>query len=135
MKNENPVWDIPKNITEIVAEEEMWEDDRWKPVLLTVIGGTAYKGRAIPLSWQIEFEPFDDAFEGPNKRIRALAVEPDGYGWANVIRSVIGKQHPEIVDELHFGDTDVDACVVWVEQENSCKILMQVVWGLIHSVG
>lgn len=90
-----------------------------------------YKGRAIPLSWQIEFQPTDDAFKGPNKTVVALGIEPDGYGWSNVLRSVISQHHPEIVDELQFGDTDSDACVVWGESENSCKILMHVAWGLV----
>lgn len=132
MKNESPVWDIPKNIEEIVADVDTWEDDRWKPVLLTIMGGTSYKGREIPLAWQIEFEPCGEEFEAPNRKIEMLGADPDGYGWANVVHSVVGKHHPEIVNELQFGDTDENACVVWVESERTCKILMQVVWELIH---
>lgn len=130
MAHETPRWNIPPDISEIVAVDETWEDESWSPILLSVIGGTTYKGREIPLSWQIEFEPVDDLFEVPNERIAALGVEPDGYGWANVIASVISKHHPEISNELQFGDTDSDACVVWVESESSCKILMHVTWSL-----
>lgn len=129
---EKPVWNIPENLEEIVAEEEFWEDESWSPILLSVIGGTSYQGRDIPLSWQIEFEPYGDEFESANKKIEALGVEADGYGWANVINSVISTHHPEIFEELKFGDTDEAACVVWVESENTCKILTQVVWSLIH---
>ncbi|MTW11770.1 hypothetical protein GM658_14285 [Pseudoduganella eburnea] len=125
-------WAIPKNISEIVAAEEMWEDERWSPLLLTVIGGTSYKGRDIPLSWQIEFEPSDELFDEANQKIEALGVEPDGYGWANVIASVVAKYHPELADELQFGDTEEDACVVWVESEESCQTLMYVIWSLVH---
>ena len=131
MTHEMPQWSIPANISEIVDAEEMWEDERWAPILLTVMGGTSYKGREIPLAWQIEFEPADDAFEVPNKKIIALGAEPDGYGWASVLGSVISEHHPEIADELQFGDTDSDACVVWVESEGACKILMHVAWSLI----
>ncbi|MEO7578632.1 MAG: hypothetical protein ABIT83_13560 [Massilia sp.] len=131
MPHQTPEWAIPTNISEIVDANEMWEDESWAPFLLTVIGGTTYKGRDIPLAWQIEFEPAEDAFQGPNKAVVALGIEPDGYGWANVLHSVISKHHPEIVDELQFGDTDSDACVVWVESESSCKTLMHVAWGLI----
>ena len=129
---DSPIWEIPANIEEIVAEDEMWEDDRWSPILLTVIGGTTYKGRDIPLSWQLEFDPSDDALEAANQKISGLGVEPDGYGWANVISSVIGKHHPEILDELQFGDTEEAACVVWVESESSCKTLTTVIWSLIN---
>jgi len=132
MHTTKPDWKIPEDIAEIVAEQEMWEDDRWSPILLTAIGGTIYKGRDIPLSWQIEFEPSDESFEASNAKIEALGVEPDGYGWANVINSVVSKHHPELAAELHFGDTDENACVVWVESESSCKLLLEVVWALIH---
>ena len=128
-----PVWAIPQNIEAIIKTEELWGDDRWSPILLTILGGTSYKGRKIPLSWQIEFEPIGDVFENSNKRIASLGAEPDGYGWANVIRSVAAKHHPDIVDELQFGDTDQNACVIWVESENSCKILMQIAWALIKN--
>jgi hypothetical protein len=129
---ESPIWEIPANIEEIVAEDEMWEDDRWSPIILTVIGGTTYKGRDIPLSWQLEFDPSDDALEAANQKINSLGVEPDGYGWASVISSVIGKHHPEILDELQFGDTEEAACVVWVESKSSCKTLTTVIWSLIN---
>ena len=34
-----------------------WEDERWSPFQLTVMSGTEYKGREIPIAWQIEFDP------------------------------------------------------------------------------
>ncbi len=96
------------------------------------MGGTSYKGRDIPLSWQIEFAPSDAAFGSANQKIEALGAEPDGYGWANLINSVVAKYHPELADELQFGDTEEDTCVVWVESEVSCKLLMDVIWSLAH---
>jgi hypothetical protein len=127
-----PEWKIPKDLVKIVTEEEMWEDIRWEPIILTVLGGTVYNGREIPLSWQIEFEPSGNMFEEPNKKISALGAEPDGYGWARVIQGVISKYHPEIKDELQFGDTEAATCVIWVESEESCKILAEVAWNLIQ---
>lgn len=132
MQTTKPDWVIPKNIVDVVAINEMWEDDRWSPILLTIIGGTTYKGRNIPLAWQIEFEPSDPIFDAANRKIAALAVEPDGYGWAKVINSVVGKYHPELIDELQFGDTEEGSCVVWVESEESCRRLMDIVWSLAH---
>ena len=132
MRNTKPLWTIPTDIADIIADDEMWEDDRWSPVLLTLIGGTSYKGRDIPISWQIEFEPTNEAFTAPNEKIAKLGLDASGYGWANVIASVVGKYHPELADELQFGDTDESACVIWVESEQSCKLLMDVVWELVH---
>jgi hypothetical protein len=111
----------------------MWEGTGWEPVLLTVMGGTSYGGRDIPLAWQIEFQPDGESFIAPNAKIVALELEPDGYGWATLIQSVFTKYHPEVADELQFGDTESATCVVWVESESTCKLLMQVVWSLIHA--
>ncbi len=129
-----PKWDVPKNLDELLDADDggMWEDDRWAPILLTVMKGTSYDGRDIPLSWQIEFQPDDEAFEAANEKIEALGADPDGYGWANVLATVVGEHHPEIADQLHFGDTESETCVVWVESEETCRLLIQVAWALIH---
>src|SRR6266446_3704971 len=137
MKAKAPKWKIPKNLQELIDADSpdgdgMWEDDSWDPILLTVMAGTSYGGRDIPLSWQIEFQPDDERFEAANKEIEALGLEPDGYGWAKLIEAVFAKDHPKLADELHFGDTETDACVVWVESESTCKILVERVWSLIH---
>ncbi len=129
-----PEWTFPSNIAELVDENDGWlEDTRWHPMLLTVDSGTSYKGRDIPLSWQIEFEPSDAVFANANAKIQALGVEPDGYGWAQVIGSVVARHHPELAKELHFGDTEIAALVVWVESEGSCGVLMRILWSLVHS--
>ncbi len=129
-----PEWIIPSNIAQLVEEnDDLWEDTRWHPILLTVLGGTSYRGRDIPLSWQLEFEPSNTALVVANAKIQALGVEADGYGWAQVIGSVVSQHHAELAEELHFGDTDTDALVVWVESEESCGLLMRVVWSLFHA--
>jgi hypothetical protein len=110
----------------------MWSDDQWAPILLTVMKDTSYGGRDIPLAWQIEFQPHGKKFEAANQIIEKLGVDPDGYGWANALNSVIAENHPEITDELHFGDTETATCVVWVESEDTCRLLMTVAWSLIH---
>ncbi len=130
-----PEWTIPGNLQKLVSADGdgIWEDARWDPVLLTVMGGISYCGRAIPLAWQIEFEPVGDLFAAPNAKIEALGLEPDGYGWATLIRSVFTKYYPGSADELQFGDVELATCVVWVESESTCKLLMQIVWDLIHA--
>ncbi len=133
-----PEWNKPRNIQELIDADfpdgdGMWEDCSWEPILLTVMAGTSYDGRDIPLAWQIEFEPSDARLADANKKILAWGVDADGYGWAKVIEAVFAKYHPTLADELHFGDTDAAACVVWVESESTCKTLAEVAWTLISS--
>ena len=70
-----PDWTIPGNLQELVDSDEgsIWEDTRWEPVLLTVMGGTSYGGRAIRLAWQIEFQP-DDELHGQTGNLSRRAV-------------------------------------------------------------
>ena len=77
MKKKPPKWKIPKNLQKLVEADadNMWEDDRWYPILLTVMGGTSYRGRDIPLAWQIEFEPDDKDFEDANEKIAAAGID------------------------------------------------------------
>jgi hypothetical protein len=132
-----PEWSIPENLQARIDADSsdgdgMWEDDSWDPILLTVMAGTTYGGRDIPLCWQIEFQPADMRLEKANTAIEARGVKPDGYGWAELIEDVFTKDHPELVNELHFGDTEITSCVVWVESESTCKILMEVSWSLFQ---
>src|SRR5688572_18526474 len=127
-----PKWQIPSNLQDILDEEEMWEDERWDPILLTAMSGTQYYGRDIPIAWQIEFEPGGKPFKRANKKLEKLGLEADGYGWATLIKTVFSKHHAELSDALHFGDTETETCVVWTESEEVGQILVQVVWSLIH---
>ena len=104
MKAKSPKWKIPKNLQQLIDADSpdgdgMWEDDSWDPILLTVMAGTSYGGRNIPLSWQIEFQPEDERLEAANKEIEALGQQPDGYGWAKLIEAVFAKDHPKLADQ------------------------------------
>jgi hypothetical protein len=94
---------------------------------------TVYRGRPIPLAWQIEFEPAGSGFEAANEKLAALGVDPDGYGWATLIQRVAEKYYPEMAKELQFGDTEGSACVVWVESEDMSRQLIQMTWRLINA--
>ena len=56
-----PQWKPPNNVGKALADGEgSWEDARWSPILVTAKSGTEYEGRAIPVAWQIEFDPSED---------------------------------------------------------------------------
>ena len=126
-----PAWKIPKDIQKRVADEDgMWEYERFDPILLTVMSGVKYEGRDIPLSWQIEFDPYDDRLKSANKKLESSDIEPDGDGWAEFIEKEFAKRYPKLVGELH-SDSESSTCVLWVESETTCKKLIELVWLLI----
>jgi len=134
MKREKPVWQIPNDLPALIAADDdlTWTTHDWAPIELSVIAGTTYDGRDIPLAWQIEFDPYAPAFEAANAKIADLGLEPNGYGWSTLIDTVIRKHHPALADELRHGDTEASACVVWAESEETCRHLVDVVWTSIH---
>ena len=112
-----PDWKIPADLQRYLnAHDGIWEDDRWDPILLTVMQGTSYEGRDIPVAWQIELEP-------PDGR--------DGDAWAETIRDEYMLQHAKQIDELHF-DSESSTCVIWVDSEEACRRLLDVAWPLVH---
>jgi len=128
----SPKWTIPKNIGKLVKEEGgMWEDERFDPMLLTVMSDTSYNGRDIPLAWQIEFDPFDDRLGTANEKIEASGIEPDGDGWSEIIEKNFAERYPKLAKEFH-SDSESSTCVVWVESEDTCRKLMEIVWTLMH---
>jgi hypothetical protein len=132
MQARQPEWRVPKNLLELINEKDgLWEDDRWDPILLTVMQGTVYHGRDIPLAWQIEFEPVGPSFQCANEKLIKLGLIADGYGWATLIKSVAEKDHPDLAKELRF-DEESSTCVVWVESEAACRQLIQITWALIN---
>jgi hypothetical protein len=134
MKSTRPEWRIPADLHDLIAADAdlTWATDEWAPLELSVMAGTSYAGRDIPLAWQVEFEPTNPSFEGANAKISAMGGEPDGYGWSKVIASIMGKYHPDASDELQYGDTETSACVIWTESEQTCRRMVEVIWNLIN---
>jgi hypothetical protein len=132
VKRNLPPWKIPGNIQKRVeAEDGLWESERYDPILLNVMSGTSYHGRAIPLAWQIEFDPDDDRLAAANETMEASGIEPDGDGWSSVIEKKFAKRYPKLAREFH-SDSESSTCVVWVESETACQKLIEVVWSLMH---
>ncbi len=126
-----PQWKSPKNIAKALVDGDgSWEDERWAPILVTAMSGTAYQGRAIPVAWQIEFGPSDAEFEAANAKFEERDIEPDGYGWGEYIRKAIRKTDPALAKRLHLTDCETGTCVVWVESEEDCRALLEATWKL-----
>lgn len=131
-----PRWKVPKNLAKALDERDgMWEDERWSPILLTAMSGTELNGREIPVAWQIEFDPFEDDLEAANARLGEGGLEPDGYGWGEHVRKVIGESDPALAARLHLDDCETHTCVIWVESEQDARVLLETVWRLIHEWG
>lgn len=129
-----PQWKPPKDIGKALADGDgSWEDERWSPILVTAMSGTEYQGRAIPVAWQIEFDPSDDEFEAANAKLEEREMEPDGYGWGKYIQKAVRKTNPALAKRLHLTDCETDTCVIWVESEEDCRALLEATWKLVFA--
>jgi hypothetical protein len=126
-----PKWIVPKHMQRRVdAEGGNWESERFDPILLTVASGTSYRGREIPLSWQIEFDPSGERFNAANEKLAAAGCEPDGDGWSIAVQARFKKRFPKLAKELH-DDSESSTCVLWVESDSACKALLELVWSMV----
>ena len=127
-----PAWRLPKNIAKALEDGDgFWEDERWSPILLTAMSGTELNGREIPIAWQIEFDPSEDEFEEANARLEGLGIEPDGYGWGEYIRKAMRKSNPGLAKRVHLTDCETDTCVIWVESDDDCRMVLEATWKLV----
>ncbi|WP_010584722.1 hypothetical protein [Schlesneria paludicola] len=127
-----PSWKPPKNIAKTLEDSGgFWEDERWSPITLTAMSGTEYDGREIPVAWQVEFDPSEDEFEAANAKLEDADLEPDGYGWGEYIQEVIRKSDPALANRLNTDDCEVGACVIWVESEDDCRVLLEAIWTIV----
>ena len=124
-----PTWKPPQDIEAALEEGDgLWEDERWSPILLTAMSGTEYNGREIPVAWQIEFDPSDEEFEAVNAKLEEWDIEPDGYGWGQYIQKVIEQSNASLAKRLNTLDCELGTCVIWVESEDDCRVLLETIW-------
>lgn len=129
-----PIWRTPKNIVKAIEEADgIWESDKWSPIILAAMTETELDGREIQIAWQIEFDPSEEEFERTNESIQESGIEPDGYGWGNLVRNVVQESDPELAGRLHLDDCETAACVIWVEKEDDCRKLIETTWRLIFT--
>jgi hypothetical protein len=128
-----PAWKPPKNIAKTLGEGNgIWEDERWSPILPTIMSDTELAGRSIPVAWQIEFDPFAAGLEAANARLKDGGHEPDGYGWGECILIAVQRLDAALAKRLHLADCESNTCVVWVESAEDCRVVIQLTWNLLH---
>ena len=126
-----PKWKPPKNLAKALEDGDgFWEDERWSPILLTAMSGTEFNGREIPIAWQIEFDPSEEVSEAANTKLEQMGIEPDGYGWGEYIGKAIRKNNPALAKRLHT-DCETATCVIWVESDTDCRMLLEATWKLL----
>ncbi|MGE3804518.1 MAG: hypothetical protein AB7K24_07585 [Gemmataceae bacterium] len=127
-----PAWKPPKNLAKAFDEGDgIWEDERWSPIMLSAMSGTELDGREITVAWQIEFNPYDNEFDAANARLEAMGIEPDGYSWGQYIQKTIRKFNPALATRLYTTDCETATCVIWVEAEEDCRVLLEATWKLL----
>jgi hypothetical protein len=126
----SPEWSMPKNLKQLVEENDgMWDDYRWKPILLWVMSNDSSRGRKAPLTWQLQFEPYHKRFKAAARKIKARGVEPQGDAWANFIQWEFAKRYPDLAGEVE-SDSEMSTCVLCVQSESTCKLLLELIWSL-----
>ena len=126
-----PDWAFPSDLATLVDEADGFlEDESWHPIDLTVIGGTTYKGRNIPLSWQVSFSPGESDFAAANLR-HFGRPEVDGDDWADLVANRIRQHHPQAAEDIN-DDSESATFVMWAETEAAGRVLMETVWDLVH---
>jgi len=130
-------WNIPRNLQELIDADSpdgdgMWADDGWDPIPLTVGQALALLGAPFRYIGKLSLSPATTASRSPTSGSKIWDSNRDVYGWAKLIEGVYAKDHPEPVDELHFGDTELATCVVWAESPSTCRTLNRSRLVLIH---
>jgi hypothetical protein len=132
---ECPPWRVPENLANLVASDgdSTWEMPGWSPFQVVAMTGTVYKKRAIPLAWQLEFDPFDDAFAAANKELFEADDDHDGYAWADLLAAAVARSAPALSEVLNITDSETSTCVIWTESEDACRLLCETAWSLIFN--
>lgn len=95
------------------------------------MSGTELGGREIPIAWQIEFDVSGEYVEAANGKLDAMGIEPHGYGWGEFITTKLRQVDRDLAGRLHLADCETDTCVIWVESEQDCRVLIEATWRLL----
>ncbi|MEP2074028.1 hypothetical protein [Rhodopirellula bahusiensis] len=112
-----PEWNIPSDLQTLIDadDDSTWDCDDWSPIALTVSGDAQHDGREIELAWQIEYE----------------TIGCTGYEFCDRVMAAVETGDPDLASLLNCGDTESAACVIWVETEDACRRLLEIVWPMV----
>ena len=112
-----PEWNIPPDLRALVDadNDSAWNCDDWSPIVLSVSRNTQHDERDINLAWQIEYE----------------TTGCTGYEFCDRVMVAVKASDPSLAALLNCGDTESAACVIWVETEDACRRLLEIVWPMV----
>ncbi len=128
-----PTWLVPPDLAALIASDDdsTWEMPGWSPFRILAIAGTVYAERDVRLAWQLEFDPFDDAFAEGTAELFDPDDEPDGYSWADLLAAAVARKAPALAEELIVTDSEASDCVIWTASETACRLLAETAWSLL----
>ncbi|HYV90220.1 MAG TPA: Imm51 family immunity protein [Chitinophagales bacterium] len=111
---------IPNNLTQVLEEEGMWEDETFAPVHITVME-SEFKGKNV-IGFQLEFSPHEN-FNEINEVMEENGIEVDGYNWEGLIRKFLKKKDKKFEAKV-IGDSEGETCVLWTQTEEDFRRLL-----------
>jgi hypothetical protein len=69
----------------------------------------------------------------PTRNLKKMGIGPDGYSWGEFIRMSISKVNPGLAERLNLTDCETATCVIWVESDEDCRMLLETTWTLLFN--
>jgi hypothetical protein len=119
---------IPRNLKELLEEEDFWECEDYLPLRLTIEKSVQNDKEVI--HHQVDFEPGEDEFTEWNTNIQKWDIEPDGYGWSEVIRQLISSQNSSLEGKV-LDDSEKSTCVLYTLELASYRKLLKAIGRIL----
>jgi hypothetical protein len=110
-----PVWQL--------AAAYPVEEARFHPLVITAEDET---------SWRISFDASDPFFKALDAILDEAEIDPDGYGWEEVILGYLNEHAPELADVVDSGETDEENFIARLGSESESQRFTELVWQLLH---
>ena len=120
---------IPKNINQILEEDGIWENEKFEPILISVME-SEYKGKDV-IGFQMEFSAWEE-LGLINQNLKRKEKELDGDEWETLIRKYIKSKNSILENSIH-GDSESETCVLWTETKEEFEEMMNMIFELIDS--
>jgi hypothetical protein len=120
---------LPQNLSHILREEGVWEDESFAPILITV-EETVYKGKDI-LGYQMEFPSWENLGQ-ISDLFESKKIILNGYEWHSLILEFVKSKNRKLVNKIH-DDSESETCVLWTKSEKDFVEMMTYIFELINN--